>query len=176
MLNMSAEDRVKKLTHLYMSDLQNSKGQALSIETLLDVLVVLYDECCNTTLRREKNISEFVEFGEFMSHIIVESYYWQWGITYGSLGKTRHTLVDFLRWVYKTSNQLILLAESTDIITRHVYIIMCENMNEDQEASISLIVVQESANWTIYVIQLSYFHFVLHVWRQNFTGTVLADK
>lgn len=69
MLNMSAEDRVKKLTHLYVSDLQNNKGQALSIETLLDVLVVLYDECCNTTLRREKNISEFVEFGEFMSHI-----------------------------------------------------------------------------------------------------------
>ncbi|CAG2186869.1 CDC42BP [Mytilus edulis] len=64
MLNMSAEDRVKKLTHLYMSDLQNSKGQALSIETLLDVLVVLYDECCNTTLRREKNISEFVEFAK----------------------------------------------------------------------------------------------------------------
>ncbi|CAC5362232.1 CDC42BP [Mytilus coruscus] len=64
MQNMSAEDRVKKLTHLYVSDLQNSKGQALSIETLLDVLVVLYDECCNTTLRREKNISEFVEFAK----------------------------------------------------------------------------------------------------------------
>lgn len=62
--NMSAEERLKKLAPLYVSGLQNSKGQALSIESLLDVLVVLYDECCNTTLRREKNISEFVEFAK----------------------------------------------------------------------------------------------------------------
>lgn len=61
--NMSAEERLKKLTRLYVSDLQSSNGQALSIETLLDVLIVLYDECCNTTLRREKNISEFIDFG-----------------------------------------------------------------------------------------------------------------
>lgn len=62
--NMSAEERLAQLARLYVSGVQNSNGQALSIESLLDVLVVLYDECCNTTLRREKNISEFVDFGE----------------------------------------------------------------------------------------------------------------
>jgi serine/threonine-protein kinase MRCK len=61
---MSAEERLAQLARLYVSGVQNSNGQALSIESLLDVLVVLYDECCNTTLRREKNISEFVDFGE----------------------------------------------------------------------------------------------------------------
>ncbi|KAJ8309235.1 hypothetical protein KUTeg_014109 [Tegillarca granosa] len=61
---MSAEERLKRLEKLYVGGVQNGKGQSLSIETLLDVLIVLYDECCNTTLRREKNISEFVEFAK----------------------------------------------------------------------------------------------------------------
>ena len=61
---MSAEERLAQLARLYVSGVQNSNGQALSIESLLDVLVVLYDECCNTTLRREKNISEFVDFAK----------------------------------------------------------------------------------------------------------------
>ncbi|XP_048738047.2 serine/threonine-protein kinase MRCK alpha-like isoform X4 [Ostrea edulis] len=59
---MSAEERLRKLSNLYVGGIQNSNGQALSVETLLDALVVLYDECCNSTLRREKNISEFVDF------------------------------------------------------------------------------------------------------------------
>ncbi|XP_052697457.1 serine/threonine-protein kinase MRCK alpha-like isoform X3 [Crassostrea angulata] len=59
---MSAEERLRKLSDLYVGGVQNSNGQALSVETLLDVLIVLYDECCNSTLRREKNISEFVDF------------------------------------------------------------------------------------------------------------------
>lgn len=61
---MSAEERLRKLSNLYVGGIQNSNGQALSVETLLDALVVLYDECCNSTLRREKNISEFVDFGK----------------------------------------------------------------------------------------------------------------
>ncbi|XP_061167122.1 serine/threonine-protein kinase MRCK alpha-like isoform X2 [Saccostrea echinata] len=59
---MSAEERLKKLSDLYVGGVPNSNGQALSVETLLDVLIVLYDECCNSTLRREKNISEFLDF------------------------------------------------------------------------------------------------------------------
>ncbi|XP_078315965.1 serine/threonine-protein kinase MRCK alpha-like isoform X3 [Crassostrea virginica] len=59
---MSAEERLRKLSDLYVGGVPNSNGQALSVETLLDVLIVLYDECCNSTLRREKNISEFVDF------------------------------------------------------------------------------------------------------------------
>ncbi|EAT34007.1 AAEL013729-PA, partial [Aedes aegypti] len=31
------------------------------IETLLDCMLVLYDECCNSSLRREKTVSDFIE-------------------------------------------------------------------------------------------------------------------
>ena len=36
----------------------------LSIDTLLDSLVALYDDCCNSTLRREKIISNFIDYGK----------------------------------------------------------------------------------------------------------------
>ena len=36
----------------------------LGVEALLDAFVVLYDECCNSTLRREKTIAEFIEHGQ----------------------------------------------------------------------------------------------------------------
>lgn len=62
---MAAEDRLSQLESLYLNGAKPSNGQAVSIETLLDILVVLYDECYNSTLRREKNISEFVEFGKY---------------------------------------------------------------------------------------------------------------
>lgn len=39
-------------------------GHTVSIETLIDVLLVLYDECCNSSLRREKTVSDFIEFGK----------------------------------------------------------------------------------------------------------------
>lgn len=39
-------------------------GHTFSIETLIDILLVLYDECCNSSLRREKTVSDFIEFGK----------------------------------------------------------------------------------------------------------------
>lgn len=78
---MSAEERLRKLSDLYVGGVQNSNGQALSVETLLDVLIVLYDECCNSTLRREKNISEFVDFGKREIFIHLNHYNSQgWGV------------------------------------------------------------------------------------------------
>jgi hypothetical protein len=64
---MQAKERLKKLEQLYTNGVALSGGQAFSVETLLDILVVLYDECCSSTLRREKSVSEFVEFGEYFS-------------------------------------------------------------------------------------------------------------
>ena len=61
----SAEERLKKLEQVYLNGVANSNGKALSVETLLDVFLVLYDECSSSTLRREKNVSEFVDKGEF---------------------------------------------------------------------------------------------------------------
>lgn len=56
---MSIAERLKELERIYVN---GGHEEAFSIETLLDVLLVLFDECCNSTLRREKNISDFVEF------------------------------------------------------------------------------------------------------------------
>ncbi|XP_052270982.1 serine/threonine-protein kinase MRCK alpha-like isoform X3 [Dreissena polymorpha] len=55
------EQRLKKLEGLYLGGVLNSGGTALSLETLLDILIVLYDECQSPALRREKRISEFVD-------------------------------------------------------------------------------------------------------------------
>ncbi|XP_055372860.1 serine/threonine-protein kinase Genghis Khan isoform X3 [Condylostylus longicornis] len=43
------------------TDLPNNPGKSLSVEALLDALLVLYDECCNSSLRREKTVSDFIE-------------------------------------------------------------------------------------------------------------------
>jgi serine/threonine-protein kinase MRCK len=46
----------------------SSSGTALSLETLLDILLVLYDECQTPALRREKRISEFIDFGKIFCY------------------------------------------------------------------------------------------------------------
>ncbi|CAF0784390.1 unnamed protein product [Didymodactylos carnosus] len=45
-------------------------NQSVSVEALLDAFIVLYDECCNSTLRREKTISEFIDHAKsFVSRV-----------------------------------------------------------------------------------------------------------
>ena len=39
-------------------------GLVFSVESLLDVLVVLFDECCSSNLCREKTVTDFVEYGK----------------------------------------------------------------------------------------------------------------
>uniref|UniRef100_A0A8R1IL27 non-specific serine/threonine protein kinase n=1 Tax=Caenorhabditis japonica TaxID=281687 RepID=A0A8R1IL27_CAEJA len=56
----SAPVRLKALEGIYM-DGPSKTDEALSFETLIDSLICLYDECCNSTLRKEKCIAEFVE-------------------------------------------------------------------------------------------------------------------
>uniref|UniRef100_A0A673MCT5 CDC42 binding protein kinase alpha (DMPK-like) b n=1 Tax=Sinocyclocheilus rhinocerous TaxID=307959 RepID=A0A673MCT5_9TELE len=61
---MSGEVRLKKLEKLILDGPSQSSGQCFSVETLLDILVCLYDECNNSPLRREKNILEFLDWGK----------------------------------------------------------------------------------------------------------------
>uniref|UniRef100_A0A3Q2ZQ88 non-specific serine/threonine protein kinase n=1 Tax=Kryptolebias marmoratus TaxID=37003 RepID=A0A3Q2ZQ88_KRYMA len=61
---MSGEVRLKKLEKLVLDGPAQSNGQCLSVETLLDILVCLYDECNNSPLRREKNILEFLDWAK----------------------------------------------------------------------------------------------------------------
>ncbi|XP_067273907.1 serine/threonine-protein kinase MRCK alpha isoform X4 [Pseudorasbora parva] len=61
---MSGEVRLKKLEKLILDGPSQSSGQCFSVETLLDVLVCLYDECNNSPLRREKNVLEFLDWAK----------------------------------------------------------------------------------------------------------------
>lgn len=61
---MSGEVRLKKLEKLILDGPSQSNGQCFSVESLLDILVCLYDECNNSPLRREKNILEFLDWGK----------------------------------------------------------------------------------------------------------------
>ncbi|XP_053972782.1 serine/threonine-protein kinase Genghis Khan isoform X2 [Hylaeus anthracinus] len=57
--------RLRQLEALFMGGPvqgEGRTGRTFSIETLIDVLLVLYDECCNSSLRREKTVSDFIEF------------------------------------------------------------------------------------------------------------------
>jgi hypothetical protein len=59
--DMNPPERLKTLEKIFSAGIQDT---ALSTEALLDVFLVLYDECSSATLRRDKNIAEFVETGE----------------------------------------------------------------------------------------------------------------
>ncbi|XP_052442688.1 serine/threonine-protein kinase MRCK alpha isoform X5 [Carassius gibelio] len=61
---MSGEVRLKKLEKLVLDGPSQSTGQCFSVETLLDILVCLYDECNSSPIRREKNILEFLDWAK----------------------------------------------------------------------------------------------------------------
>lgn len=63
---LTGDRRLRQLESLFLGGPIQGQGQCFSIETLLDILLVLYDECCNSSLRREKTVSEFIEFGKFV--------------------------------------------------------------------------------------------------------------
>ncbi|XP_028408915.1 serine/threonine-protein kinase MRCK alpha-like [Dendronephthya gigantea] len=56
--DMNPPDRLKTLEKIFSEGAQDT---TLSTETLLDIFLVLYDECSSSSLRRDKNIAEFVE-------------------------------------------------------------------------------------------------------------------
>ncbi|KAM9435959.1 serine/threonine-protein kinase MRCK beta isoform 2-T2 [Clarias gariepinus] len=58
---MSAKVRLKKLEQLLLDGHQKSPS-SLSVETLLDILVCLYNECSSSPLKREKHVTEFLEW------------------------------------------------------------------------------------------------------------------
>ncbi|XP_075987608.1 serine/threonine-protein kinase gek isoform X4 [Anticarsia gemmatalis] len=55
--------RLKQIETLFLSRrLQGPRTHGLSVETLVDMLLVLYDECCNSSLRREKAVADFIQY------------------------------------------------------------------------------------------------------------------
>ncbi|NXJ67396.1 MRCKA kinase, partial [Rostratula benghalensis] len=61
---MSGEVRLKQLEQFILDGPTQTHGQCFSVETLLDILICLYDECNNSPLRREKNILEYLEWAK----------------------------------------------------------------------------------------------------------------
>lgn len=62
---MSAKVRLKKLEQLLLDGHQKN-DRSLSVETLLDILICLYNECSNSPLKREKHVTDFLEWGKLM--------------------------------------------------------------------------------------------------------------
>jgi len=58
---MSAQERLKRLEELLLG--QRAAG-CLSVEALLDLLLCLYSECSNCPLKREKHVTDFLEWGK----------------------------------------------------------------------------------------------------------------
>ena len=63
---LTAFDRLRELEALFLGGplVSVNEAKCFSTETLLDVLMVLYNECCNSSLRKEKTVSEFIELGK----------------------------------------------------------------------------------------------------------------
>lgn len=65
---MLAHERQQELEKYVLSTFRGgtavvgSKRAALSMETLIDAFLALYDECVGSSLRRDKTLSSFVEF------------------------------------------------------------------------------------------------------------------
>jgi hypothetical protein len=75
-VNNTAIERLQQLESLFLggpimsSATATSEAKCFSTETLLDVLMVLYNECCNSSLRKEKTVSEFIELGKTIIFVI----------------------------------------------------------------------------------------------------------
>ncbi|XP_063581056.1 serine/threonine-protein kinase MRCK alpha isoform X12 [Pongo abelii] len=67
---MSGEVRLRQLEQFILDGPAQTNGQCFSVETLLDILICLYDECNNSPLRREKNILEYLEWGKPLTYAL----------------------------------------------------------------------------------------------------------
>ncbi|XP_044929958.1 serine/threonine-protein kinase MRCK beta isoform X2 [Mustela putorius furo] len=68
---MSAKVRLKKLEQLLLDGPWRNES-ALSVETLLDVLVCLYTECSHSALRRDKYVAEFLDWAKPFTQLVKE--------------------------------------------------------------------------------------------------------
>uniref|UniRef100_A0A3B4C6L8 non-specific serine/threonine protein kinase n=1 Tax=Pygocentrus nattereri TaxID=42514 RepID=A0A3B4C6L8_PYGNA len=58
---MSAKVRLKKLEQMLLDGHQKNTS-SLSVETLLDILICLFNECSSSPLKREKHVTDFLEW------------------------------------------------------------------------------------------------------------------
>jgi serine/threonine-protein kinase MRCK len=63
----SGEDGAVTTAATSSSSSSSTSTITISVETLLDALLVLYDECFTSALRREKTVSDFLELSTSIS-------------------------------------------------------------------------------------------------------------
>ena len=68
-MDRSPEERFRELEDLFSSAV-GGKNSAIAWESLLDTLLLLYNECNNSVLRREKNVLEFLDFGKLYCYTL----------------------------------------------------------------------------------------------------------
>lgn len=61
------EELAAELDAIFLNGTIGKNQKAISVETLVDAFVVLFDECCNSSLRREKTVTNFIEYGKFFN-------------------------------------------------------------------------------------------------------------
>ncbi|KAM9294173.1 serine/threonine-protein kinase MRCK beta [Gastrophryne carolinensis] len=66
---MSAKVRLKRLEQLLLDGPVRNEA-ALSVETLLDVLLCVYTECCSPALRRDKYVCEFLSWAKPFTQLL----------------------------------------------------------------------------------------------------------
>lgn len=69
---MSAQVRLKRLEELLLE--QKAAG-CLSVEALLDLLLCFYTECSQSPLKREKHVTDFLQWGKSLSLVLVPVLY-----------------------------------------------------------------------------------------------------
>ena len=58
-------ERLSELESLFRVGPESAhESKTFSTETLLDVLLVLFNECANSSLRKEKTVTDFIELGK----------------------------------------------------------------------------------------------------------------
>lgn len=65
------EELAAELDAIFFNGTKGKNKKAISVETLVDAFVVLFDECCNSSLRREKTVSNFIEYGKLIFYSFV---------------------------------------------------------------------------------------------------------
>lgn len=68
--DINVEKRLKKLSELYTTARTNINPEVFSVDALLDILLVLYDECNTSMLKRDKSVAEFLEVGEYTVQLL----------------------------------------------------------------------------------------------------------
>ena len=69
---MALAERVSSLDSMFLRKHVRVGGTAFTVDSLIDCLLLLYDECVRSSLSKEKTLQGFVKFGKLSSSRIIQ--------------------------------------------------------------------------------------------------------